>query len=558
MWRSAVWKPGVQLLRAAALALAVSVCLSGRALAQTPASTDAIDRADASQVRAELTWVTRLLLYSAGLGVQQTVEGGQKSAASFAPDPRLRPYLALPGGGGPPSGAPAGWPLVDIARVWATGFSYTLMSLGPLLYVDGAATAWTLAVALGRMALVLVPAVLLIKSVRWWHRLWLIPVVALGAIMITPIGLSYGATIGEWVLLVLVAVSSSLLRRVPVLRWTGLLPFVIVSYLVPRHTYTSMFVDDPGFREQLFAACAHVDGVRPRNLSPDLVMPFHGINLVNDDLLLLTGEGRFDGSIIESWWLRRKDGRWEFESPVRYAGYNLWRGCKLDGTIWMGMNGRLKGVKRLPEGSEKVEEVYDAPIPASDYDFGEAACEPDRGRIYVGEASKGGLWETDRDGSNPRRHHVGGIVMLSERRFDGRIIVDNSGSFLVFDPDEQRVIERVPAGLADFGFDVCDKDGSVAVPDALGRLRIFELDASGHYRFAWGLNLFASRRVAFSWDCSRLAVTSADDRHVYIVDAASRQLVNVFNTGPALREVMATGPREFSITDACSMTSYQW
>ncbi len=443
-------------------------------------------------------------------------------------------------------------------RVWATGLYAVLTSIGPLLRVDPVATAWSLAVALGRMALVLVPALLLIRCVRWWHRLWLVPVVALGTIVITPIALSYGSTAGEWVLLVFVAVASALLRRIPVLRWTGLLPFLIVSYLFPRHTLTSQYVDDPAFRRQLFAACADTDGVRPRNLSPDLVMPYHGINSVNDDLLLLTGEGRFDGSVIESWWLRRKDGRWEFESPVREVGFNLWRGCKLEGTIWMGMNGRLKGVKRLPEGSAKVEEVYDAPIPASDFDFGEAACEPTRGRLYVGEASKGGLWETDRDGSNPRRHQVGGIVMLSERRFDGRIIVDTSGSFLVFDPDEQRVVERVHAGLADFGFDVCDQNGSVAVPDALGRLRVFELDASGRYRFAWGLSLFAPRRVAFSRDCSRLAVTSADDRHVYIVDAASHGLVNVFNTGPALREVMATGPREFSITDACSMTTYQW
>lgn len=554
----------MQLVRAAALALAFCIGCGGRALADTRAPTGGIDRPDAAPPRAELSWATRARLYSAGLCVQETAgsvsknngEGGD--AISFAPDPRLLPYLALKGGGGPPSGAPAGWPVFEMARVWMTGLSYTCMSLGPLLRVDGAATAWTLAVVFGRMALVLVPPLLLIKSARWWHRLWLVPVVVLGAIIITPIGLSHGATLGEWGLLVLVSVASSLLRRVPVLRWTALLPFLIVSHLVPRHTFTSYYVDDPAFRRQLFAACADNDGVRPRNLSPDLVMPYHGINSVSDDLLLLTGEGRWDGSVVESWWLRRKDGRWEFESPVREVGFNLWRGCQLDGTIWMGMNGRLKGVKRLPEGSAKVEEVYDAPIPASDFDFGEAACEPDRRRIYVGEASKGGLWETDHDGSNPRRHHVGGIVMLSERRFDGRIIVDNSGSFLVFDPEEQRVVERVPAGLADFGFDVCDPNGSVAVPDAVGRLRVFELDGSGRYRFAWGLSLFAPRRVAFSRDCSRLAVTSADDRHVYIVDAASRQVVNVFNTGPALREVMATGPREFSITDACSMTTYRW
>jgi hypothetical protein len=504
-----------------------------------------------------LAWGTRLRLYSAGVPVQSPAGGGG-AAAPPAPDARLAQYLTMEGGGGPPSGAPAGWPVLEMARVWLTGVSYVLGSLGPLLRVDGAATARTLLVACLRLALVLVPALLLIRAVGWWHRLWLIPSVLLGLIVLTPIGLSHGATWSEWGLLVAVSCAASCLTRVRVVRWTGLLPFLIVAHVVPRHTLTSYYVDDPAFRRQLFAACAHNSGVRPRNLTPDLVMPYHGINTIGDDLLLLTGEGRWDGSVVESWWLRRKDGRFEFDTPVRQVGFNLWRGCQLNGTIWMGMNGRLRGVKRLPDGSAAVEEVYDAPIPAADFDFGEPACEPDRQRIYVGEASKEGLWELDADGRNPRRHPVGGIVLLSKRRLDGRIIVVNSGSIMVFDPTENRVVERVPAGLADFGFDVCDRDGRVAVPDAVGRLRIFELDPSGRYRFAWGLSLFAPRRVAFSRDCSRMAVTSADDRHVYIVDAAAHRLVDVLDAGPALREVAATGPREFSITDACSLTTYQW
>src|SRR5690606_1293705 len=232
-----------------------------------------------------------------------------------------------------------------------TGLRHTLASLPALLRVDAATTLATFAVAVLRLALVLVPAMLLIAAVRWWHRVWLIPLVVLAGVVVTPIGLSHGATWTEWVVLVVVSVGGALLTRVPVLRWTALLPFVVVAHVVPSHTFTSYYVDDPAFRAHLFAECARLDGERPRNLTPDLVMPFHGINPISDDLLLLTGEGRWDGSIVESWWLRRRNGRFEFESPVRGLGHNLWRGCRLNGTIWMGMNGRLKGVRRLPEGS---------------------------------------------------------------------------------------------------------------------------------------------------------------------------------------------------------------
>ena len=54
------------------------------------------------------------------------------------------------------------------------------------------------------------------------------------------------------------------------------------------------------------------------------------------------------------------------------------------------------------------------------------------------------------------------------------------------------------------------------------------------------------------------AVTSADDHRVYIVDAASRSVIDVFTAGPALREVAATGPRQFSVSDVCSITTFRW
>jgi WD40 repeat protein len=149
-------------------------------------------------------------------------------------------------------------------------------------------------------------------------------------------------------------------------------------------------------------------------------------------------------------------------------------------------------------------------------------------------------------------------MLMPRWRSDGHLILTNNGWLMVFEPEEARVIERVPVALASLSSDVCSVDGSVVVTDLTGRLRVFELDDSGHYRFAWGISLFAPRRASFSPDCSRIGVTSADDHHVYMVDAAERRVVDVFNAGPALREIAATGPREFSISDVCTMTTFRW
>jgi hypothetical protein len=190
-------------------------------------------------------------------------------------------------------------------------------------------------------------------------------------------------------------------------------------------------------------------------------------------------------------------------------------------------------------------------------DFGDPTCDPGRGRLYTAEMTLGGLWEIDPDTERMWRHEVGGILPIPMLRFDGRLVIKTSAELLVFDPTVGRVLERTPAGLADFGFDLCGADGRAAVADMTGRLRVYQLDEDG-YRFAWGVRMFAPRRVAFSPDCARIAVTSADDRRVFIVDTESRSIVDVHEAGPALREVAATGAREFSISDVCSITSYRW
>ena len=446
-------------------------------------------------------------------------------------------------------------------RVWLTVAFYAATSLVPLLRMDGAATAWSLALGLGRIGLAVLPSVFLIRSVPRRRLLWLCPLVVMLIIVSSPLSLFACATFDLWLLLAFASGVTAALTRLRFLRWSALLPFVLLWEVVPSHNLMTIRTADPAYRDRLFSECTLHDGTRPKNLTPDRLIPYFGINPLGDDLVLLSGEGSSDadtgGRRVPSWWLRRRDGGFQFELPSDASG-NLWRGCVLDGTIWMARANYIVGAKRLPDGGPTHEEVYRVRLPSSDIDFGETACDPQRGRVYVTECTNGGMWEATPDGRETRRYEVGGVWLLPKRRFDGRLVITNTATLMVFAPGEGRVTERIPAGLVDFGFDVCDVDGTVAVADTTGRLRVFEIDDTGHYRFAWGLSLFAPRRVAYSRDCSRIAVTSGDDHRVFIVDASGHRILDVFRAGPALREVAPTAPREFSVADSCSITTYRW
>jgi hypothetical protein len=440
-------------------------------------------------------------------------------------------------------------------------------ALGALLRADGAATAWLLALASAKLGLALLPSLLLIGAAPRRRWFWLIPLAVL-AILTTPLSFAACATPVGWLVLVVVSAAAVGLSSRRYLRWTAVLPPLVLWQVVPNHgalVFAQVGTEDPAYRAQLLGECARRAGTRPENLTAELLMPYHGINVLRDDLVLLTGEGSNDGNMRDrtggrpggSWWLRRRDGTVRFDVPSSATG-NLWRGCLLDDTIWMARANLLVGVTR-PAGDESAgEQVTRLQIPSRDMDFGETACDPEHRRVYITEALQGGMWEVTRAGGAPRRHQIGGVILLPKRRFDGRLVLTSTASLIVFSPSDDRVTERLGAGVANIGFDICPADGTVAIADATGRLRVFALDAAGHYQFAWGVSLFAPRRVAYSPDCARLAVTSADDHSVNLIDTATHRVVDVFSAGPALREVVATGPREFSVADVCSMTTYRW
>lgn len=459
-------------------------------------------------------------------------------------------------------------PATTVVQVWFMVVADGLKAFVLLLPVDGAATAWTLALWLGRMGLAALPLALLIRSSPRHRWAWLIPLFAMLLFVTSPFAAAACATIDRWVLLALLCGVAVVLSRVRYLGWTVVLPFAVLWEIVPRHgvlEFADVGTRAPAYREQLLAECAQRKGSRPHNLTADQIMPYHGINPLGDDLVLLTAEGPNDGGMrgdtsgrrIGSWWLRRVEAGFEIERPSEAVG-NLWRGCILDGTIWMARTNHVIGVRRLPPGTDKHEEVYRIRLPTREIDFGETACDPERGRVYVTEGPSAGMWEVGPDGSDPHRHEIGGLVLLPKRRFDGRLVISSTAFLRVFLPAEGRLLDPVASGMFTIGNDICGRDGSMALADASGRLRVFTMDGPDRYRFAWGLSLFAPRRVAYSTDCSRLAVTSADDRRVYLIDTWSQRVVDVFHAGPALREVAATGPREFSVTDVCSMTTYRW
>lgn len=414
---------------------------------------------------------------------------------------------------------------------------------------DDPSTLWSLAKMLLRLGLAIAPAIFVVR-----RRRWLIPVLILAVVFVSPISLSSCETPLGWVCLILFsAIAIAFVRR---FEWIAILPFVVLLSPMPRHVLAARRTHDEGFRRQLLDECARRRGVHPANLSVERIKPPHAVTALDDQHLLMTGQGPKDDVMFGghddrpgSWWLRREGEKLVFDRPSEAEG-RLWRACNLDGTLYSAQSARLVGARL--DGT-----VTRFPLPSHDLDMGDTACDPKSHRVFVGEATLGSLWELDPERGRFRRREIDRVALLPMLRFDGLLVVNSSSYLNVFSPEDDRVVERTPSALLSVGFDLCPADGAAAVADETGRLRVFEL-RDGHYRFAWSLPVFAPRRAAWSRDCSRIAVTSSDDHEVLLIDRATRSVVDRFEAGPALREVTATGPRELSYTDACTVTSVRW
>ena len=401
------------------------------------------------------------------------------------------------------------WFVITTAVIWALpsfgiAFWQASLSLPSLLLVDGPATTLTVVMAVARLACAVAPCVAVMRAVPLSRRLWVVPILIVLLIAVAPVSLASCRTPGAWLLLTAVSLFATMAAsRVWWLRWTCILPFIVLSEAVPRHALAGVRAADPGYRTTLLEWCQSRDGEQPSNLTVDHLMPYHGITVLDEDRLLLSGEGPNasddrtpPGSHgVCSWWMRRGDDGYRFELPSDASG-NLWRGCLLDGTIWMARANFLVGARRTADDGPQYEEVYRLPIPSRAMDYGEVACDPAHRTVWVTEAIDGGIWEVDPERGRFDRYEVGGMIPFPKRRPDGKLVISTTGRLIVFDPEQKRELDWVGAGIAVIGFDVCPVDGSVAVADAVGRLRIYAIDETGRYRFQRGASLFAPRRVA--------------------------------------------------------------
>ena len=402
-----------------------------------------------------------------------------------------------------------------------------------------------------RVALLVAPAVPFARRVPRRRLAWLLPW-SLVLVVLLPVSMFAASTLAGWITLCVVSVVSTWAVRFAPLRWLVAAPLIALVASPPvlhHHPDVSNALVPADGRD---ARCAEADG---RALTPPAVgsshYSYYAVTRVTKDLFLLTGEGN-----ESSWWLTRSvDGALHL-GPRSEASGNLWKGCALANGVWFTKVDSFIRVTPPGPNGEPPESVTvletTGPTAGRDFDFVGVGCDPERGRAWFGEVSQQGVWEVQGD-SAPVRFEVGGYILLPALLPDGRLVVGSTSHFRLVDADGRGVVSSVPSALASNGLDVCAGDGSIAVSDLAGRVRVFRPDAEGSYRFEWGRNLTAPRRVAFSPDCEQLAVTSGDDHTVWVLDTASHEVRCTYHVGPALRDVTYLDERSFVVTDVCGV-----
>jgi hypothetical protein len=444
-----------------------------------------------------------------------------------------------------------------ILRQWALFAVAALRFPASMWQADGGATLLASLSYFGKLALALAPAAMLVQCAPRWG---ILAVLYAGGVLAASVSFVRACpSAGHWVALCLLSASGVVLVRRRFQRWAVALP-MIVLLAMPAIRHGSAWQKG----ERLAARCAANDGERATNLKPDQLVPrYYGVHFFPPDWILLTGETPEDGRFMNlphdgrgSWWLRREaDGRLSFAAASKATG-NIWTSCRLGDDGWFIRAGRFMHVR--PPGADGQETVRTIAAPIGGFDAPDTACDERSGNVYASDLHDGRLVELrTRSEEAPRRRADSVSVrggLMSMRESDGRLIMLDFQNLVVYAPDEARVLHATPAAVASSALTLCAADGAVAVPDLAGRLRVFRMKADGGYEFDWGIALFAPRFAEFSPDCAFLGVTSADDRHVWIVERATRRIVDTFELGPAIRGAAFIGPRELAVADACTLS----
>ena len=444
-----------------------------------------------------------------------------------------------------------------IVRQWILFATHALGFPLRMWNVDGIPTAVASLFYFAKLALALMPTAMLFWSAPRWRIL-----ACVFAALVLGASVSFVRacpSLVDWLVLVAASGLAVILVRRRFFRWAVLLP-VIVLVVLPAVGHGN----SRHFGAGLAARCAANDGERAANLDPDYFAPrYYGVHFFPPDWILLTGESALDGKFMNmshggqgSWWLHRNgDGKLSFAGRSQATG-NIWTSCLLGEDGWFVRAGTFMQVR--PPGADGRETVRMVPFPRFGFENPDTACDERTGTVYASDLLDGRLLEiSPRTGGQPELRPEslsvrGGLMAM--RKTDGMLVMLDFQDLVVYAPDEARVLHKTSAAIASSSLNLCPSTGAAAVPDLAGRLRVFRVTPDGGYEFDWGISLFAPRFARFSPDCTYLAVTSADDRHVWIIENGTGRIVRQFQLGPALRGAAFIGPREVAVADACTVS----
>lgn len=299
--------------------------------------------------------------------------------------------------------------------------------------------------------------------------------------------------------------------------------------------------------ERLWTHCAGNDGTRPSDLSADVLSTrYFSVTSVSPELQLLAGERN-------SFWVHHVPGGAGTLGPAlpKLQG-NFWEGCQRDGVVWLAKRGFLC---RADAQDASCRDAMGPDTAGLELDYVDVHCPPQTSKVWVSQLLRGGVLEVDTENWSQAFHPVipGLNLQLTRPRADGKLVGITATKLVVIDPVTWKVEHEQAAGLVAMGVDLCAGSGVVVVTDFTGRVREFEPEPGGGYRLSAATFLPAPRRVAVSADCSRVLVTSGDDRHAFLLRREGLTEERVFKLGPGLRDVAFIDERTAAAADACTI-----
>jgi hypothetical protein len=400
--------------------------------------------------------------------------------------------------------------------------------------------------ALARVVLLLAPLVrVFVLSPR--HRLAWIPISVV--IWVGVLGTSVPAfsSVLMWGLLLAASGVAWFVAIRPYLSVVALLPWVIALEPMLGH---SPLGDTYWSTARLAERCASNDGVRAVDMKPEYAIArYFGVTPVTPDLVLATGERR-------SFWVRRDaDGTPHLGEALPVMG-NMWQGCVRDGMAWL-THRQFIWELPVPRNGELAvaatrHQVLGGPELGPELDYVDTICPAQRSSVYSSQLVRGGFLEFDKNAGTTHWHPViRGLNLQLVERSDGLLVGITTGRLVVFDPRKDRVIDEQPAGTVAMGIDICRSDDAIVVTDFAGRVRLFEIGSDGRYVFTRAGFSPAARRTSFSPDCSKIAVTSGNDRNLFILKRADMSRERTYSLGPGLRDIVFLDNRWVAAADAC-------